>query len=122
MPARDARGGRNDKTNWRAGWVLDAELRISAKPVTGASAVPAFALGLVAQMRSFADVRWSLVDLASLLDVLCASAGLLNRGRSKGGQWYTIVILTSVILLTSSGLNAPGVLTLLDLPTAVITA
>lgn len=101
---------------------IGAELRISAKPVIGAFAVLAFVLGLVAQMPSFADVRWPLVRLASLLYVLCASAWLLNSWRSTIGRWFTIAILVGVILLASNSLDAPGILTLLNLPTGLAAA
>jgi signal transduction histidine kinase/CheY-like chemotaxis protein len=95
--------------------------------ISGASPKPVLVLFVLIgiALTSVADVRFALeeaVPIASLIFAVSALAFMLDRWKPQIGRWFTIAVMTGIIVLFSQWPIGPGALGLLALPIALAAA
>ena len=98
------------------------ELRISAIPVIGFLAALGLALVAVSECQSDVLSRSWTQRAALLCYGLFAVSWLLHSWRSMVSRWFLIAAMILGVLLVRRGLNTPGLLVLLFVPTALAAA
>ena len=98
---------------------LDAELRISLRPVMAVMAVASLAMFFVGDGHPDPSLGARTLDFAACILIAWAAAWALEGWRPWAGRWFTVVALLALVLVGNNWLGVPGFLTLLMLPTAV---